>query len=312
MKKILYITPHLSTGGLPQYLCKKIETFIDQAEIFCVEYSFLGPEYVVQRNKISSLLQGGFFSLGPDKEFLLEIISNVNPDVIHFEELCETFVDENILLKIFQPGRNYNIFETCHSSTWNPKSKIFRPDKFVMVSEWIQKKYSSLGIPSEVLEYPIENKEPQKKTARHLLELDLSKKHVLNVGLFTPGKNQGEIFEYAEQLLESPVQFHFVGNTAGNFQEYWQPLLENSPKNCKIWGERSDVDLFYQACDLFLFTSNLELNPLAVKESLSWKLPVLMKRLETYEGVYDQNVLVRYLSEDKKSNLDILKKMIDI
>ena len=27
MKKVLYITPHLSTGGLPQYLLKKIETF---------------------------------------------------------------------------------------------------------------------------------------------------------------------------------------------------------------------------------------------------------------------------------------------
>ena len=29
MKKLLYIAPHLSTGGLPQYLTKKIELLRD-------------------------------------------------------------------------------------------------------------------------------------------------------------------------------------------------------------------------------------------------------------------------------------------
>ena len=46
--KILYISPHLSTGGLPQYLWKKIEAFNDVGEVYCVEYDYLGDAYVVQ------------------------------------------------------------------------------------------------------------------------------------------------------------------------------------------------------------------------------------------------------------------------
>ena len=64
------------------------------------------------------------------------------------------------------------------------------------------------------------------------------------------------------------VQFHFVGNQAGNFKEYWEPLMENVPNNVKIWGERSDTDLFLQAADVFMFNSTWECNPLV----LSYKL----------------------------------------
>jgi glycosyltransferase involved in cell wall biosynthesis len=126
------------------------------------------------------------------------------------------------------------------------------------------------------------------------------------VGLFTEGKNQGELIEYARSLEEFPIDFHFVGNQAGNFKYYWEPLMSDLPKNCKVWGERSDVDLFYQASDLFVFPSNFELNPLCVKEALSWKNKVLMKKLETYESTYDNNYLVSYLSDNKKENIFLI------
>ena len=48
-RKILYVSPHFSTGGLPQYLLKKIEALNESAEIYCVEYNFYGDAYVVQR-----------------------------------------------------------------------------------------------------------------------------------------------------------------------------------------------------------------------------------------------------------------------
>ena len=56
MKKLLYVTPHLSTGGLPQYLLKKIEHFKNEFEIFVVEYADLSPIYVVQKNKIKDII----------------------------------------------------------------------------------------------------------------------------------------------------------------------------------------------------------------------------------------------------------------
>ena len=51
--KIIYITPHLSTGGLPQYLLKKIQS-LQEKEVWCIEYNFVSDRYTVQRNQISS------------------------------------------------------------------------------------------------------------------------------------------------------------------------------------------------------------------------------------------------------------------
>jgi len=309
-KRILFISPHLSTGGLPQYLAKKIQNFISDSDVFCVEYNYYGPEYVVQRNKISNLLGDRFFAAHGKGEMILEIISSVKPDVIHFEEICESFISDSILIEIFRSDREYSIFETCHSSTMDPKSKVFRPDKFIMVSPWIAKKFSSLGVEMNLLEYPIEDFTPDKTSAIQALEFDPELKHVLNVGLFTPGKNQRETMDLASKFLDLPVQFHFVGNRAPNFKDYWEPLLSSLPSNCKIWGERSDVDLFYQAADLFLFTSNLELNPLCLKEALSWKLPVFCKRLPAYLDSYDSNSLVSYLKGDLEKDAEKMKKLL--
>ena len=38
MQKLLFIAPHLSTGGLPQYLCKKIELLKNDFEIYLAEW----------------------------------------------------------------------------------------------------------------------------------------------------------------------------------------------------------------------------------------------------------------------------------
>jgi hypothetical protein len=62
MKKLLYIAPHLSTGGLPQYLTKKIELIRDEFEIHLVEWvDCTGGVLVVTRNKIKALV--------PDEHF---------------------------------------------------------------------------------------------------------------------------------------------------------------------------------------------------------------------------------------------------
>ena len=53
MQKLLYVAPHLSTGGLPQYLCKKIELLKNDFEIYLVEWvDHTGGVLVVTKNKI--------------------------------------------------------------------------------------------------------------------------------------------------------------------------------------------------------------------------------------------------------------------
>ena len=67
MKKILYIVPHLSTGGLPQYTLKMIQEFSKEFEVYCIEYQDIsGGTLTVQRNRISKELNEKFYSLTHD------------------------------------------------------------------------------------------------------------------------------------------------------------------------------------------------------------------------------------------------------
>ena len=312
-KKLVYVTPHLSTGGLPQYLLKKIQFFKNYFEIYVIEYQNLSSDFVVQKNKIKQELEKDkIITLGGNKEPILKILEDIDPDIIHFEEIPEHFVDKGILLKIFnKKDRSYNIVITTHSSHTDPTKLLFFPDKFVLVSKWSKDKFEKVvKIPCDIWEYPIEDFAPNKKLYQKELDFDPNYKHIINVGLFTPGKNQSEVFKVAQQLLDKKIMFHFIGNQAINFKNYWEPLMKDLPKNCKVWGERNDVYKFLQAGDLFYFSSILELNPLVVKESLSYKLPTIMRPLSTYLDQYDNADLVSYIDNnlDKTKNL-ILKKI---
>lgn len=313
MEKILFVAPHLSTGGMPQYLFKQIQSIMHEYEVYVVEWADVtGGIYVVQRNRIKDLIEERFISLGDRKESLLEIIDEINPHAIHFHEIPETFIGKEMLNAIYRKERPYYIAVTTHSSNTNPDDIAYTADKFILVSEWskdIFEGYYGGSIPCEVWEYPIDVVEYDKEKAKKEAGFDPSYKHVLNVGLFTAGKNQGELFELARMFEKEKVMFHFVGNQAVNFREYWEPIMANKPSNCIIHGERSDVELFYMASDLFYFCSNFELNPLAVKEALSYGLPTFIKRLHTYKSSYDGKVT--YITNDQNANKRNVEGMLN-
>jgi hypothetical protein len=139
MKKVLYITPHLSTGGLPQYLLYKIGKLKESIEAYVIEYEQItGNVFVVQRDKIRDLIgKDALFSLNAEKNEILSILEKVKPDIIHFEEIPETFVSEEILQNIYVTKREqWNIVETTHDSKARPEKKRFLPDMFVMPCEF--------------------------------------------------------------------------------------------------------------------------------------------------------------------------------
>lgn len=308
-KKVLFIAPHLSTGGMPQYLEKKIKDMVDDFDVYCVEYNQISSEFVVQRNKIVELLKDRFFTLhNKPKESLLDLIYQIDPDVVHFEEFPEIYMDSSITRQIYNPDRKYAILETSHGIYFDSERKKFFPDKYVFVSEYQADIYKSHNVPFEIAEYPIEINNPDKEKCREELRFSNEYKHVINIGLFTPGKNQKELIEYARKLENEKIKFHFIGNQADNFRDYWKPLLDNLPKNCVIWGERSDVDKFYQAADLMVFTSIMETSPLVIREAISWNLPCFIYNLPSYKGMYHKYPSVKYLSSNNQNeNVDLIK-----
>jgi hypothetical protein len=310
MKKILYIAPHLSTGGLPQYLTKKIELLKNEYEIYVIEYEDItGGRLVIQKNKIIGLIGDRLKTIpwGGDKNIIFDFINEIKPDIIHFEEMPEYFMSPEIASQIYTDNRSYKIFETSHDSSFDCNKKIFQPDKFILVSKYQVEMLSLLNLPSEVVEYPIEYKErPNRDEALIKLGLDPEYKHVLHVGLFTPRKNQKEFFEYAKEFLGQKVQFHSIGNMADNFKFYWEPLLNDKPENLIWHGEKNNVDDYYAAMDLFLFTSRGTVNdketmPLVIREAISWNIPTLIYNLPVYENYFDTFKSINYLNFDDQS-----------
>jgi len=318
MKKILFIAPHLSTGGLPQVLVNKLELLKDDYTIKCVEWSWHGDAFVVQKNRIKNLIgPQNLFMLGEDKDKIFDLIHNFQPDIICLEEFCEHFISEEINEKLFSSKRTYKIFETTHDSSIPVTNKRWFPDKFIFVSPFNAFRYSMFDVPYEIIEYPIDVVDPNKEWAQNELMLDPEWKHVVNVGLFTERKNQGYIFEMAKQLQDQKILFHFVGNQADNFKHYWEPLMENIPNNCVVWGERSDVDTFLQAADLFLFPSrgdrnNKELNPIAIKEAIKYKLPMMMFNLDVYCGKYNNDSKIKFMTGDINQDNDTLLDILNV
>jgi FkbM family methyltransferase len=321
-KRLLFIAPHLSTGGMPQYLYKQIITLLEDFDVYCIEWdNVTGGVLVVQRNRILEALGDRLITLGENKENLLLHIKVIKPDIIHLQEIPEMFMGYGLAEKLYNdPGRTYKIIETSHDSSYDVTKKSHFPDKFMMVSQYQIETYKKLNIPCELVEYPIEYK-VRTKTREGLMSelgLDPSKKHVITVGLFTPRKNQAEVVEYAKMLEKYPIQFHFIGNQADNFKHYWEPIMKDFPSNCKWWGERSDVDTFYQMADLFLFTSrgfitDKETMPLVIREAISWKVPSLIYNLDVYLNYFNTFDNIEYLNtKDKKQNKELILKKINM
>jgi FkbM family methyltransferase len=319
MKKLLVIAPHLSTGGCPQVIVNKIELLKDTYEIKCVEYSNIADAFRVQKDRIINLIGSeNLIILSNDKEqVLMSLIDDFQPDFISMEEIPEFFLDEKITKRIYSNDRKYIITETTHDSSFPVERKRWFPDKFIFVSAFSAFKYSSYDIPYEIVEYPVDFKVAKKRELQNKLHFDPSYKHVVNVGLFTPRKNQAYIFELAKHLLDYKIVFHFLGNLAGNFKDYWEPLVMSKPSNCMVWGERSDVYDFLESSDLFLFTSkgeknNKELNPIAIKEALEYQIPMMMYNLDVYCGKYDKYENITYLTGDIDTDINNLKKILNM
>jgi len=292
-KRVLFLAPHLSTGGMPQFLLKRIQSLLGDFQLYVVEWANYSDEYVVQKNQIKNLV-ANFYTLGEDKTELIDIIKKNKIDIVHIDEMSECLGNgsEDVLSLLYANDRSWKIIETCHNISFNPDvEKVYHPDAYAFCTPYHLETFTNMPSHKEVIEFPIDpviyNLE-NKINAKHELGLDPTKKHVLNIGLWTKGKNQGEGLALAKKLPN--VEFHFVGNQAVNFKDYWEPLLRDVPSNVTIWGERNDTDKFLLAADVFMFNSTWECNPLVLREAISYGLPILARNLPQYKDMFTEYI----------------------
>jgi autotransporter strand-loop-strand O-heptosyltransferase len=326
---------------MPQFVLKRIESLLEyknEIEVFLVEYSQFSDTYIVQRNKIIELLDvGHFWTLGwftePEKKYqLIDIIKENEIDIVHIEEIPEGFESFNkipldILNQLYDNNRTWKIVESCHNIWFDGNSnKKLHPDYYSFVTPYhLTSQFNKLNTPKKVWEYPIEDKVSdilkeysiydkshkvptlKKIIERENLQISMTKTHILNVGLWTEGKNQKEGIEVA-RLVENThpdLHFHFIGNQASNFENYWGPIMNNLPKNVTVWGEREDVDTFMKACDVLMFNSTWECNPLVVREAINYGMKIMTRNLPQYMGMFDE-----YITPIKSNNYEDIKNTL--
>ena len=64
--KIVYLAPHLSTGGCPQFILKRIQSLLahtEGIEVYVIEHSFHGDAYVVMSYVPSAITSVPFIIL---------------------------------------------------------------------------------------------------------------------------------------------------------------------------------------------------------------------------------------------------------
>lgn len=329
-KKLLYLVPHLSTGGMPQFVLTRLLALQEQEDydICLVEYTQYSNTYTVQRDQIVDLLGDNFYTIGyldikdnvTRSNKLKSLIIKLKPNIIHIDECPEAFDRFNTLTVsfmewLYRPDQNWRLVETCHNMWFNGADKKFEPDAYLFCSpHHPDNNFKDNQAHKAVVEYPIMDLRPtakQKLAAKAKLDMDLDKIHFLNVGLWTPGKNQVEAINIANifnKLFPGKYQFHFVGNQAINFQDYWQPIMNNLPTNVKVWGERQDIYLFYQAADVFIFNSTWECNPLALREAISYGLPAFSRNLPQYLDIFTPYIFE--LQDNIQYNADNILKYL--
>ena len=285
--RVLFLAPHLSTGGMPAFLLKRIQALQNytNVDVTVVEYANHSDHYVVQKNQIKEIADH-FYTLGEDKHELIKIIKHHNIDVVHIDEMVEDGWNnwpESLREALYAPDRTWRVIETCHNIVFKPDiEKRYHPEAYAFCTPYHLETFANMPSYKQVIEFPIEEK--------NVDAYDFGPgRHVLNVGLWTPGKNQGEAVELARQMPD--VHFYFVGNQAGNFQHYWEPLMKDLPSNVYVLGERSDVDELMAGCDVFLFNSTFECNPLVIREAIGHGKPIIARNLPQYKDMFTPYII---------------------
>lgn len=267
---------------MPGFVLKSVQTLYKTFDIEVVEYQCHSLDYVVQRNAIKELVP--FHTLHEDKMELFNILSRFNPDIVHIHEPSERFY-RDMIAELYREDRSYRIVETCHDVSFNhDKEKIFHPDAYYFCTPYHLETFASSPSYKEVIEFPIDDRTGE----TYDNPFYKNKINVVNVGLWTPGKNQAEGIEIARKYPD--MDFHFIGNQAINFKHYWEPLMKDLPSNVHVWLERNDAHRFIKMADIFMFNSTWECNPLVLREAISYGKPIIAHNLPQYGSMFDKYI----------------------
>ena len=150
LTKIVFVSEDLSNRDSVAFLIRKIQELkrANQYDMHVIEWNHTPGQYQDHRQLVIDELNGNhFWSLGTSDELpetyidnrwnIRTVLQEIGPDIIHFEESPESFVDFPIDIQewIYSNQRNWRIVESCQSSTFDANcAKQWEPDAYALVS----------------------------------------------------------------------------------------------------------------------------------------------------------------------------------
>lgn len=232
------------------------------------------------------------------------------PVVMHVHFIPETLAGSIKLPKLASRIYNNYVVNTYRKAT-----------NIVVVNPIFIKDLARYGIPSERVTYipnfvneqtfyPFDAN--QKKAVREKYNIDPSTFVVLGVGQVQTRKGVLDFVKVAEQLPD--MQFVWAGGFSfGKITDGYEDLkhiIDNPPKNVKFLGiiDRTDMNEVYNLSNVFFMPSYNELFPMAILESCSADVPMLLRDLELYEDILFKKY---FRARDNAGFVALLRKLKD-
>lgn len=232
------------------------------------------------------------------------------PVVMHVHFIPETLEGSIKLSKFASRVYNNYVVNTYRKAT-----------NIVVVNPIFIKDLARYGIPSDRVTYipnfvneqtfyPFD--ESQKVAVREKYGIDQDAFVVLGVGQVQTRKGVLDFVKVAELLPD--IQFVWAGGFSfGKITDGYEELkkvIDNPPKNVKFLGivNRANMNEIYNLSNVFFMPSYNELFPMAILESCSADVPMLLRDLELYEDI----LFKKYLhASDNAGFVQLLRKLKD-
>lgn len=163
-------------------------------------------------------------------------------------------------------------------------------NKVIAMSKALREKVIGYGIPEEkvMVNYNGVNRDifndTNKEDARHELNLDSNKRHILFVGNLVPVKGLEYLIQAVSLLLNNekiPTDLHIIGQ--GHLKAALEKLVKNKglANNVNFLGEKNheEISLYMKACTVLCLPSMNEGVPNVLLEAMSCGTPVVASRV---------------------------------
>lgn len=289
--KIVYIIPRLEMSPATTMLMRRIvEMKKDSHDVYVVEWTKTPS---LHRDKVIELVDNNhFLTLGTPNE-LTGFLLNVQPDIIHFEEMPENLepvMPKNLYDWIYDPQKNWRIVESSHTSAADAICrKQWEPDAFYLHSlDQVENQFALMRSPLFLIQFPIDLEDSSESmSAQEILgdfKISGEKKHIVNIGPFTEANNQDYFLAIAQRFWETQgdkYQFHLVGPLDN------QVDLVALPPNVIAWGEQVDVWKWLRVADIMLHTTIQDIDPFQCRQAMAYGVRMIALPLRSYRDQYD-------------------------